>query len=146
MSNTPRYTLIAAVHLVLLRGDQVLLSRRYQTGYEDGNYSLPAGHLDADESCLQAMLRETREEIELELTAEQLRFAHLMHRNEGGRPSMDLFFVCEEFDGEPRIGEPDKCDQLRWCVIDQLPSNIVPYIRQALGNIQLKQLISVRGF
>lgn len=56
---TPRFTLVSAVHLLLLRDDQLLLSRRFQTGYQDGNYSLPAGHVDADESCLQALLRET---------------------------------------------------------------------------------------
>jgi 8-oxo-dGTP pyrophosphatase MutT (NUDIX family) len=131
---------------VLLRGGRVLLARRYQTGYEDGNYSLPAGHLDAEETCLQAMQREAQEEIKLELKTEQLRFAHLMHRNDGGRPSLDLFFVCEEWGGEPSIGEPHKCDELRWCAIDRLPTNTIPYIRQALTEISRNSQFSTKGF
>lgn len=53
-----RFTLIAAVHLFLLDGDKVLLSRRFQTGYEDGNFSVPAGHLDGNETIHEAMIRE----------------------------------------------------------------------------------------
>ena len=42
-----RFSLPSAVHLFLLRGDEVLLLRRYNTGYEDGKYSVVAGHLTA---------------------------------------------------------------------------------------------------
>ena len=35
-----------AVHLFFLRDDQILLLRRFNTGYEDGKYSVVAGHLE----------------------------------------------------------------------------------------------------
>lgn len=44
------------VHMLFLRGEQVLLIRRYQTGYMDGHYSLPAGHLDGGERVRMAAL------------------------------------------------------------------------------------------
>jgi NADH pyrophosphatase NudC (nudix superfamily) len=51
-----------AVHLFLLRGEKVLLQRRYQTGYEDGRYSVIAGHLDGGDTVIAAAVREASEE------------------------------------------------------------------------------------
>ena len=62
-----RFQVTVAVHLFLLRGGEVLLLRRHNTGYEDGNYSVPAGHLDGEETVVQAAIRETREEIGIDL-------------------------------------------------------------------------------
>ena len=145
MNSTPRFTLVSAVHLFLLREDQILLSRRFQTGYQDGNYSLPAGHVDADESCLQALIRETREEIGLQLSAENLHFAHVIHRYED-RESLDFFFTCDNWSGETQNMEPHKCDQLLWTPIQQLPENVVPYVKHAITQYLQGQKYSELGF
>ena len=54
-----------AVHIFLLRENHVRLLRRAHTGYEDGNYSVVAGHLDGGESVTQAAIREAHEEVAL---------------------------------------------------------------------------------
>jgi 8-oxo-dGTP diphosphatase len=41
---------IPASYLFLERDNRILLLRRSNTGYEDGNYSLIAGHVEANES------------------------------------------------------------------------------------------------
>ena len=58
-----RNKLPVAVHLFFLRDKQILLLHRFNTGYEDGNYSVVAGHVDAGESVMQAAIREAREEV-----------------------------------------------------------------------------------
>ena len=57
-----KFTLRAAVYLIPIKGNKVLLSRRYQTGWMDGKYSLIAGHIDGNESVFTAIIREASEE------------------------------------------------------------------------------------
>src|SRR5512143_3734715 len=71
------------VHMFFIEGDRILLSRRYNTGYMDGHYSVPAGHLDGDEPVRQAAVRETREEVGLSIQPEDVAFAGVFHRREG---------------------------------------------------------------
>ena len=121
------------VHLLFLRGDQILIARRQNTGYRDGEYSVPAGHLDGGETVLAAGIREAREEVGLELGASDLEFAGVMHRLEDDE-RVDFFLRVRTWSGEPANTEPEKCDDLRWVNIESLPQNTVPYVRRALAN------------
>jgi 8-oxo-dGTP diphosphatase len=129
-----RFRAVVAVHLLLLRGDEVLLLRRANTGYEDGNYSVVAGHLDGNETASQAMVREAAEEAGIQVAQADLRFVHIMHRKEAAEAEerIDLFFSATRWEGEPEIGEPEKCGELCWASLDALPANMVPYVRLAL--------------
>jgi 8-oxo-dGTP diphosphatase len=122
-----------AVHIFFLAHGRVLLLRRYNTGWQDGNYSVVAGHVEAGESVTQAALREVREEAGLMLTADQLRFVGVMHRNSDSE-RIDFFFVAQEWEGEPANAEPERCDDMGWYPLDALPANTVPYIRRGLAN------------
>jgi 8-oxo-dGTP diphosphatase len=106
-----RFRAVVAVHLLLLRGDEVLLLRRANTGYEDGNYSVVAGHLDGNETASQAMVREAAEEAGIQVAQADLRFVHIMHRKEAAEAEerIDLFFSAKRWEREPEIGEPEKC-------------------------------------
>ena len=57
-----RIKLLVAVHLILIENNKILLQRRYNTGYEDGNYGFVSGHIDGGESVIHAMKREAMEE------------------------------------------------------------------------------------
>jgi hypothetical protein len=56
-----------------------------------------------------------------------------MHRLEDDE-RVDFFFEVNKWEGEPFNAEPDKCDDLLWVEMNQLPENTVPYVRQALAN------------
>jgi mutator protein MutT len=121
------------VHLLFIRGDQILIARRKNTGYRDGEYSIPAGHLDGGETVLSAGVREAREEVGVEIAEADLEFASVMHRLEDDE-RVDFFLRVRLWRGEPFNNEPDKCDDLRWTALTALPENMVPYVRRALGN------------
>ena len=77
-----RFKITPASYLILTRDNQILLSKRFNTGYEDGNYSLIAGHLDGGETFRQAMAREAKEEADLDIDPTETKEVHIMHRYE----------------------------------------------------------------
>lgn len=121
------------VHLFFLHENQILLLRRFNTGFRDGEYSVPAGHLDGGEAVLQAAVREAEEEVGVKIQLEDVDFSSVMHRIEDDE-RVDFFVQVHKWQGEPFNAEPDKCDDLRWVNINALPTNIIPYVKQALDN------------
>lgn len=78
-----RPKLIPTAYLVLVRENKILLSRRFNTGFMDGMYSFPAGHLRDDyETLIEAVVREAREEIGVEIDVADLELVHVMHRKQ----------------------------------------------------------------
>ncbi len=128
-----RFKLLSAVHLFLLRGDQVLLLRRFNTSYEDGNYSVIAGHLDGNEPVKAAMVREAREEAGIEIDPLDVQVIGVMHRRSDDE-RIDWFLSAEHWRGEVVNCEPHRCDQLAWFALDALPENVIPYVRRGLEN------------
>lgn len=140
-------TNILASYLVLKRGDKVLLARRANTGYHDGEYSLPAGHVEAGESFTQALVREVGEEIGIRVALADVRVAHILHRKaEDGSERAEAFYVAEHWDGEITNLEPEKCDDLSWFRISELPVNTIQYIRVILENIEKGSFYSEYGW
>lgn len=130
-----RYRSLVAVYVKVTNAqDEILLLRRANTGYRDGYYDMPAGHLEAGETLRQAMVRELEEETGLVAQEEDMHFLELLHRISGDRVYLDVFFELKTWQGEPAIMEPEKCDDLGWFPSDKLP-NIVPHQRQVIQDI-----------
>lgn len=121
------------VHLLFCRDDKILLSRRFKTGYRDGEYSLPAGHVDGGETVRAAAVREAQEEVGVRLAVDDVLFSGVMHRSEGSE-RVDFFVLVRNWQGEPVNKEPHQCDDLRWVDLASLPANMVPYVRRAIQN------------
>ena len=128
-----RTTFAVTVHLFFFRCNQVLLIRRFNTGYADGQYSVPAGHLDGGETVIAAAAREALEEVGVRIDPQDIEFSSVMHRLNGDE-RVDFFVKIRAWSGEPFNAEPDKCDELRWTDMNDLPANTIPYIGQALRN------------
>lgn len=122
-----------AAYLILSRGSEILLLKRFNTGYEDGKYSLIAGHVEHSETPSQAIVREADEEAGIAVGLEDLRFVKVVHRKCPKEVVfIDYFFQANRWSGELRIAEPNKCSELIWVRTDAVPDDTIPYIKTVL--------------
>lgn len=136
-----RHTTRVAVYLLLQRDDKILLMRRCNSGWRDGEYTLPAGHYDGDEALREAMAREAEEELAITIAPESLSCVHVMHQMDDSE-YIDFYFTTSAWEGEIANNEPHKCDDVQWFALNSLPSNIVPNVRQSLEMIEAKEYLS----
>ena len=109
----------------------------------DGKYGLPAGHLESNETVTEAAVRELQEETGAETKVTNLRFVHLMHRKkEEDFEYIDIFFLCEEWQGEPVAAEPELSDGAGWFSLDKIPNNVIPNVKRAIENYRRTILFS----
>lgn len=125
------YKMPAAVYVILLQNNHILLLRRQNTGYEDGSYSLIAGHLDGDEEVLDAAIREAQEEANISLDRDSIQVVGVMHRRSDDE-RIDFFVTANRWAGTITNMEPEKCDDLSWFPLDNLPDNVIPHVRSAI--------------
>ena len=121
------------VHTVLQRGDALLLLRRARTGYLDGFYALPGGHLQRGEGIMDCAIRELREETGISVESAQLQPAAVLPYRSDDQQGVDFIMRCTAFDGEPYLAEPDRFDDFGWWSVDALPTQTAPYIAPALA-------------
>ena len=140
------FSVPVSVHLMLINDNKILLMRRKDTGFADGFYSMPAGKLEPKESVQNAIIREVEEEININIKNETLKTIQVMNRNGSDRERIDYFFTVDRWSGEIKNNEPNKCDDLKWFDINNLPENTIPYIKEAINNYNKKIKFSLFGW
>ena len=128
-----RHQVSVAAYVILRKDNQILLMRRANTGYEDGKYSLPSGHIERGEFPDQAAIRETKEEVGV--TIKSPKFVGVIYSDDN---YICFCFEATDWEGEVKNCEEDKCDDLQWFELDNLPRNITPEIKLALEKYQQK--------
>lgn len=138
-----RYTSCVDLHLLLFDSqDRVLLGERHNTGYMDGRWHFPSGHLEDGESATSGLLREAAEEVGIEPVSPRL--VHVMHhRTDSGRTA--FFFAAHDWKGEVTNLEPDRCGGWQFFGLDELPK-MIPYAAQALEFVRRGEFYSERGW
>ena len=129
-----RFCLPVAVYLIVKQQDEVLLLKRLNTGFHDGKWSLVAGCLDGNESVVDAVIREAKEEADIEVKKEDLSIPTVLHRKGDSEiwEALIFFFVTTKYHGVIKNNEPDKCESLEFFKLDSLPSDMIPYVKTGM--------------
>jgi 8-oxo-dGTP diphosphatase len=137
------FAVVPAAYVLFLRrvgaADRILLQLRHNTGYMDGFWATAAaGHIERGESVFQAAAREASEELgvaDLELTP-----LCAMHRTQVGAAPIgervDYFLLATSWSNEPRIVEADRCADLQWFPVDDLPAPVVPHELEVIERLR----------
>jgi 8-oxo-dGTP diphosphatase len=129
------YRVSLAAHLFLFRGTELLVIRRANAEYLNGYWSVPAGHVEASETAVDACVRETNEEVGLRLAPDLLEFVLVQQKGSSdGEARIDFFFESRLPPGWQvgLVGNPDEVADMRWVAVDHLPEPFAPYVRTAL--------------
>jgi mutator protein MutT len=122
-----------ASYLILLKENKILMTRRFNTGWSDGMYSLPSGHIDLGEFPLETIVREAKEEVNVQIHPNTTELVHIHFQKD---TYVDFYFRTQEWQGEIKINEPDKCDKIVWIELINIDTLEIPEkIKTALNSI-----------
>lgn len=136
-----RHSAHVAVYLMLVSEERLLLALRKNTGFADGMYSLPSGHVEENEFVTDAIIREAHEELGICLEPEALDMVHVAY-HQSDKSYVDFYWLCTEFSGEICNGEPEKCENVEFFPIDELPENLAPNVRSAIEHMAEGEMFS----
>lgn len=139
------YLIAPSVNVYIIKNDKVLLGRRQNTGYADGKLCPPGGHVEEGETPLQATVRELKEEVGIEIDAHDLEFVCVAARDDSPTAYVGYEFMLKDKDYTPANTEPEKCSELVWVDIADLPDDVISDFaeiikRSILGNEKYLEL------
>lgn len=129
-----RYGIPVSVQLLMMKDDKILLTKRANTGYEDGKYCLPGGHVEKAEEIKEAMIREAEEEIGIKLKKEDLEVYKVLNRKIDKGEYIDFILKSNKWEGEIENREKEKCEEIVWIDKNAIPPNTLSFIPEILKN------------
>ena len=134
-----RYKARVACYVFVFYGNKLLM-KRDKSNYCHGQHTIPSGHVDEGEEPMVGAIRETLEETDI--TISEVELSSVMHRADADPGEgcsnddyIDFFFTANKFTGKAKNMEPDKCFEVKFIDINELPANIMPHVKMALDNL-----------
>jgi 8-oxo-dGTP diphosphatase len=126
------------VGVVVCKEGKVLLGKRKNT-HGAGEWSFPGGHLEFAETVEQCAHRELIEETGLRATSFQLGpwSNNLIDQD---KHYITLFAFTTQFEGDPQLLEPEKCEGWQWFDWEHLPSPVFLPIRSLVEKLGVEKL------
>ena len=135
---------LASIYLIIKNNEgKILLQRRQGTKLWPGFLALPAGHVDEGENVYDAAIREAREELSITITKQDIIDSFVVNRrNKSLSPYFDVYFEISSYKGQIKINEPEKCSELKWVDINNLPNDMIDFEIDAIRNRQRNIMFS----
>lgn len=127
--------------MLIMDNNKVLLQKRKGSKLWPGYYALPAGHINEGENQYDALIREAKEELDIEIDLKNIINSYVVLRRnffeiDGKKlePYIDYYFEISKYKGTPKIVEFNKCEELIWASIEELPEPFINYEGDFLAN------------
>lgn len=127
MSNE-RFTTKLAVFVILRDEAGKILLHQRASNYLIGYWDFPSGHVERGEELRETAARELLEEVGVRARSQDLQLIHIDHYSIE-TDYVNFIFLCDSWEGEPRICEPEKCTAIGWFAPDKLPEKCVNAVR-----------------
>ena len=134
MISMEREKFLSSIYLIIKNDNgEILLQRRQDTELWPGFLALPAGHIDEGENAYEAAIREAKEELDIDIRIEDIVDTFVANRKNKSLSSYyDVYFELSRYSGEIKINEPNKCSELIWSNIDNLPEDMIDFEKEAI--------------
>lgn len=126
--------------VVLGPHNEILMIKR-KGAHGEGTWSVPGGWVEAGEHPQDTINRELWEEVGV--TPLVLGFmGYTFDRHPEGIEDVCLWFVSSTWEGAPRVGHPDKVEEIGWFTFDELPFPLFVPLAEAIKEGFLNDLRS----
>ncbi len=146
MENKQTKKVGAGFGVMLLRNGEVLLGRRHVDPAKadselrgEGTWTMPGGKLEFGETFEVGAMRELLEETGIKVKPEDVRVISLANDIVPDAHFVTIGILCEKFQGEPRVMEPDEITEWRWFQLDRLPTPLFFPSMEVIENYQAKR-------
>ncbi len=129
------------VGIAVIKQGKVLLGKR-RGSHGTGYWAFPGGHLEHGETVEECVQRELQEEANLTpLSIKQGPWIN--NHMEANKHYVTLFMFVQDFTGDLKLMEPDKCEGWEWFAWDQLPTPLFEPIVSLIAKVGLENLKSL---
>lgn len=122
---------LVGVGVLVYRPDHRILLGRRKGSHGSGEWAFPGGHLEHMESMESCIRRELVEEVGIEVKGIQFQYCANV-RKYAPKHYVHFGFIAEWDGGEPKVLEPDKCEEWRWFDLRELPEPLFEFARMGI--------------
>jgi len=136
-----RFQITPSIFAALINAGQVFLIKRKNTGFLDGYYDLPGGHLEVGENLADCAVRELEEEVGVQISTDKIELFHICQSDATEEwPYIYFIFKASSWAGQPHNAEPDKAEEAAFYPLDKLPPKLTPHTVAALKQIKTSRV------
>ena len=126
------YTGVGCGAFILNEEGKVLIMKRgVKCKNQKGYWQIPGGAIEFNETFHDALQREVEEELGIKIEVGELLALvdDIMHEEK--QHWVTPQFLCKIKEGSIVNKEPEKCEEIRWCSLDEIPEPQTLYLRKA---------------
>jgi 8-oxo-dGTP diphosphatase len=119
------------IGIMILKEGKILLGKRHEDPekadsalHGEGTWTMPGGKMDFGETPNQGARREVEEETGIKIKKEMLKLISVTNEIVEDAHFITLGFLCEHFEGSPKVMEPDEITEWKWFDLNNLPDPV----------------------